>query len=65
VTCGADVYLSGEVSEQTVHFAREAGIACIAAGHHATERYGIHALGEHGAARFGIKHESIDVPNPV
>ena len=64
-TCGADVYVSGEISEQTVHFAREAGIAYVAAGHHATERYGIRALGEHLAARFGIAHEFVDISNPV
>lgn len=62
---GADVYLSGEISEQTVHFARENGVTFIAAGHHATERYGVQALGEHLAARFGITHQYIDIPNPV
>ena len=62
---GADVFLTGEASEQTVHFAREAGIAFIAAGHHATERYGVEALGRHLAARFGLVHESVDIDNPV
>lgn len=60
-----DVYISGEISEQTVHVARETGVAYIAAGHHATERYGIQALGEHLAAKFGITHEFIDIDNPV
>ena len=64
-TLGVDAYLTGEASEQQVHFARESGIAFIAAGHHATERYGIQALGEHLAAHFGLKHEFIEIPNPV
>ena len=62
---GVDAYLTGEASEQQAHFARESGIAFIAAGHHATERYGIQALGEHLAAHFGLNHEFIEIPNPV
>jgi dinuclear metal center YbgI/SA1388 family protein len=62
---GVDAYLSGEISEQTVHLARELGIHYIAAGHHATERYGVQALGEHLAAHFGLEHHFIDIPNPV
>ena len=62
---GADVYISGEISEQTVHTAREIGVAYIAAGHHATERCGVRALGEHLAARFHLRHEFIDIANPV
>ncbi len=65
VRLGVDVYLTGEVSEQTVHLARESGVAFIAAGHHATERYGVQALGAHLARRFGLEHTHIDVPNPV
>lgn len=64
-TLGVDAYLTGEASEHNVHFARESGIAFIAAGHHATERYGIMALGEHLAAHFGLHHEFIEIPNPV
>lgn len=60
-----DVYISGEISEQTVHVARETGVAYIAAGHHATERYGIRALGEHLEKMFGMAHEFIDADNPV
>ena len=60
-----DAYLSGEISEQQVHLARESGVAFIAAGHHATEKYGVQALGEHLAARFGLRHQFIDIPNPV
>ncbi|MDP2247105.1 MAG: Nif3-like dinuclear metal center hexameric protein [Nitrosomonadales bacterium] len=60
-----DVFISGEISEQTVHLARESGVAYIAAGHHATERYGIQALGEHLAQHFGLKHRFIDIDNPI
>lgn len=62
---GVDAFITGEISEQTVHTARESGIAFISAGHHATERYGIQALGEHIAQKFDIKHQFIDVDNPV
>lgn len=62
---GVDAYLSGEISEQTTHVAREVGIHYFAAGHHATERYGVQALGEHLAAQFGLEHRFIDIPNPV
>ena len=62
---GADAYISGEISEPTVHVARETGVSYIAAGHHATERYGIQALGEHLAEKFGLIHTFIDCDNPV
>ena len=62
---GADVFVSGEISEQTVHLARETGMAFIAAGHHATERYGVTALGANLAERFGIHCEFVDIDNPV
>lgn len=62
---GLDAYISGEISEQTVHVAREAGIHYFAAGHHATERDGAHALGERLANVFGLQHEFIDIENPV
>lgn len=65
IAAGVDLYLTGEASEQTFHSARENGIAFIAAGHHATERYGVQALGEHLAQRFGIEHRFIDCDNPV
>lgn len=65
ISMKVDAYISGEISEPTVHIAREMGIAYIAAGHHATERYGIWALGEHLAKKFGLKHIFIDIPNPV
>lgn len=60
-----DAFITGEVSEQTIHSAREQGIDFIAAGHHATERYGIQALGEHLAEQFGLKHQFIDIDNPA
>ena len=65
IALGADLYLSGEISEQTVHLARESGVAYVAAGHHATERYGVQALAAHLAGRFGIECEFVDIDNPV
>ena len=65
IAAGANVYLSGEVSEPTVHLARESGVAYLACGHHATERYGVQALGKHLAEHFGIEHCFIDIENPV
>lgn len=62
---GLDAYLSGEISEPTVHEARESGVHYFAAGHHATERYGVQALGEHLAQRFDLTHQFIDIDNPV
>jgi dinuclear metal center YbgI/SA1388 family protein len=62
---GLDAFISGEISEQTVHVARECGIHYFAAGHHATERFGAMALGEHLAEHFSIAHQSIDIDNPV
>lgn len=62
---GVDAFISGEVSEQTVHSARELGLHFIAAGHHATERYGIRALGEYLANQLQIEHRFIDIANPV
>jgi dinuclear metal center YbgI/SA1388 family protein len=62
---GVDAYLSGEVSEQTTHQARELGLDYFGAGHHATERYGVQALGEHLAERFGLEHCFLEVENPV
>jgi dinuclear metal center YbgI/SA1388 family protein len=65
IAAGADVYVSGEISEQTAHIARESGVPYIAAGHHATERYGVAALGRHLAERFGLDCEFIDIDNPA
>ena len=60
-----DCFLTGEASEFVTHLAAETGISFLAAGHHATERHGVAALGAHLAEKFGIEHEYIDVPNPV
>lgn len=65
VTAGAEVYISGEISEPTVHTARESNIAYIAAGHHATERYGVQALASALADRFALEWTFIDSDNPV
>ena len=65
IAAGVDLYLTGEASEQTFHSARENGVGFIAAGHHATERYGVQALGDYLARRFAIEHLFIDCPNPV
>ena len=62
---GVDAYITGEVSEQTVHIARETGIHFFAAGHHATERYGVQAVAAHLVEQFGLDHEFIDIDNPV
>jgi dinuclear metal center YbgI/SA1388 family protein len=65
VEAGADAYITGEASEPTVHLARETGVGFLGAGHHATERYGIQALGSAVAQRFGIEVEFVDIDNPV
>jgi dinuclear metal center YbgI/SA1388 family protein len=62
---GAEVFVSGEISEQTVHLARESGMAFIAAGHHATERYGVKALGAHLGETLGIECKFVDIDNPA
>lgn len=65
VDLGVDAYISGEISEPTVHIARECKIHYFAAGHHATERYGIKALGAHLTNQFDVSFEFIDIDNPV
>jgi len=62
---GVDAFISGEISEQTVHLARELGLDYFSAGHHATESYGVQALGEHLAEHFSIEHQFINIHNPV
>ena len=62
---GADVFITGEVSEQTIHVSRELDIHFIAAGHHATERYGIKALGEYLSAHYPLDVQFIDIDNPA
>jgi dinuclear metal center YbgI/SA1388 family protein len=65
IRLGVDAFVTGEISEQNVHAARESGVAFISAGHHATERYAVQALGEHISRKFSIPHRFIDIDNPV
>lgn len=65
IAAGAQVFISGEVSEPQVHLARECGVAYLACGHHATERYGVQAVAEHLARQFNLQHTFIDIDNPV
>ena len=65
IAAGADVYLTGEISEPQAHLARETGVSFIAAGHHATERYGAPAVAAHAAAALGLEHRFIDIDNPA
>ncbi len=65
INLGVDAFISGEVSEATTHIARENNVHYYAAGHHATERYGVKALGEHIADELGLAVDFIDVDNPV
>ena len=65
IAAGADAFITGEISEPQVHLARECGVAYLACGHHATERYGAPAVASHLAERFGIDHTFIDIDNPV
>jgi dinuclear metal center YbgI/SA1388 family protein len=65
IALGVNAFLTGEISEQNVHVAQETGVAFIAAGHHATERYGVQALGEHLVAKWGMEHRFFDQDNPV
>ena len=62
---GVDAFLTGEASEPSVHLARENDLHFFAAGHHATERYGVQALGEHLAAHFAVHFAFVDIDNPV
>ncbi len=62
---GVDVFITGEVSEQQYHLALESGVDFIAAGHHATERYGVQALAEHLAEKFSIRCDYFELANPV
>ncbi|MDU0810504.1 MAG: Nif3-like dinuclear metal center hexameric protein [Burkholderia sp.] len=65
IDAGADVFLTGEASESIMHIADESGVAFISAGHHATERYGIQALGDYLSKNFNLKHIFIDIPNAI
>ena len=65
VDLGLDAFLTGEAAEHVMADAREGGVRFIAAGHYATETFGVRRLGELVAERFGVEHEFIAVPNPV
>jgi dinuclear metal center YbgI/SA1388 family protein len=62
---GLDAFVTGEASERSMARAREAGVHFLAAGHYATETFGVRALGERLAERFGVRHVFVDVPNPI
>ncbi len=64
VEAGCDAYITGEPGISCFHSARETGVHFLAAGHHATERLGVRALGEHLASHFGLQHRFVDVENP-
>jgi dinuclear metal center YbgI/SA1388 family protein len=65
IAAGADVFLTGEISEPQAHYARESGVAFLACGHHATERYGAPAVAAHVAGVLGMDHQFIDIDNPA
>ncbi len=65
IAAGADAFLTGEISEPQAHYAREMGVAYLACGHHASERYGVQAVGAHLAQTFGLDHVFIDIDNPA
>ncbi|MCW5655011.1 Nif3-like dinuclear metal center hexameric protein [Hydrogenophaga sp.] len=65
IAAGADVFITGEISEPQAHYARECGVAYIACGHHASERYGAPAVAAHVASQLGLSHVFIDIDNPA
>ena len=65
IAAGADAFITGELSEPQAHLANECGVAYLACGHHATERYGAPAVGDHVAGLFGLEHVFIDIDNPA
>jgi dinuclear metal center YbgI/SA1388 family protein len=65
IDAGADVFITGEISEPQAHYARECGVSFIACGHHASERYGAPAVAAHIAAELGLEHVAIDIDNPA
>ena len=65
IAAGADAYITGEISEPQMHLAQEMGVSFIAAGHHATERYGAPAVAAHVARECGLEHCFIDIDNPA
>ena len=65
IAAGADAFITGEISEPQAHYAREMGVAYLACGHHASERYGAPAVASHAATQLGLTHEFIDIDNPA
>jgi dinuclear metal center YbgI/SA1388 family protein len=65
IAAGVDLFLTGEISEPQAHYARECGVAFLACGHHATERYGAPAVAAQVAAWLGLWHEFVDIDNPA
>jgi dinuclear metal center YbgI/SA1388 family protein len=65
IAAGADVFITGEISEPQAHYAREMGVSYIACGHHASERYGAPAVAAHVAGQLGLAHEFVDIDNPA
>ena len=65
IAAGADAFITGEISEPQAHLARETGVAFLACGHHATERFGAQAVAAHVAAQLGLEHVHIDIDNPA
>jgi len=65
IAAGADVFITGEISEPQAHLARECGVSFIACGHHASERFGAPALVAHVAAAYGLEHVYMDIDNPA
>jgi dinuclear metal center YbgI/SA1388 family protein len=65
IAAGADAFITGEISEPQAHYARECGVAYVACGHHASERYGVQSVGAHVAAELGLDHQFIDIDNPA
>jgi len=65
IAAGADAFITGEMSEPQFHLARECGVAYLACGHHATERFGAPAVGQYVADQLGLTHQFIDIPNPA
>jgi dinuclear metal center YbgI/SA1388 family protein len=65
IAAGADAFITGELSEPQAHLARETGVAFLACGHHATERYGAPAVAQHVATQLGLTHQFVDIDNPA
>ena len=65
IAAGAQAFITGEISEPQVHYARECGVSYLACGHHASERYGAPAVAAHVAAQLGLEHQFIDIDNPA